>query len=102
MKSRFYIFFVLFFILSCQVNQGDRQAMVQALVDKKLEDFRLKQMKACHEKIEIQATRKVDTMLIDKARLEKEKLVKPMIPTKPNPPEIKTPFDTSDVAPIIQ
>lgn len=100
MKSYIFLFFLLIF--GCQIDQGDRPAMIQELVGKKINEFRIKKLRACYEEIEIEASKKADSILIEKARLAKEQLIKPDVPEKPAIPELKLPFDTSPVAPIIQ
>ena len=102
MIARFSKLGIFILMISCQVDQGDRQAMIQELVDKKLKDFTKNKNKSCYEEIEKLATIEVDSILIEKARLAKEQLVKPVIPEKPKVPELKTPFDDSPVEPIIK
>ena len=102
MIARFSKLGIFILMVSCQVDQGDRHAMIQELVDKKLKDFRSGKIKSCYEEIEKVATIEVDSILIEKARLAKEQLIKPAIPEKPQIPEIKTPFDDSPVEPIIK
>ena len=75
--------------------------MVQAQIDKKFKEVESSKMKSCYEEIVRLATLKVDSMLIEKSRLEKDLMEKPVIPSKPSEPELKKPFDDSEVKPII-
>jgi len=75
--------------------------MVQAQIDKKFKEVEASKMKSCHDEIVRLATLQVDSMLIEKSRLEKDLMEKPAIPSKPSEPELKKPFDDSEVKPII-
>lgn len=97
----FIVAVVVLFVGSCAPEQGDRQAMIRAEAQKKIDEFKSNKLKICYEEIERLATLQVDSMLIEKSRLEKDDLEKPAIPVKPTAPEIKTPFDDSEVKPII-
>ncbi len=89
-------------VSSCAPDQGDRQAMIKAEAQRKIDEFKSNKLKTCYEEIERLATLQVDSMLIEKSRMEKDNLEKPAIPTKPSAPELKTPFDDSEVKPIIE
>ncbi len=89
-------------VSSCTPDQGDRQAMIKAEAQRKINEFKTNKLKTCYEEIERLATLEVDSMLIEKSRLEKNQLDKPAIPNKPSAPELKTPFDDSEVKPIIE
>lgn len=92
----------VFLMSGCTIDQGDRKAMIKTEVDRKLKEVQSNKLKTCYEEIVRLATLEVDSMLIEKSRLNKNQLEKPTIPTKPSAPELKTPFDDSEVKPIIE
>lgn len=87
---------------SCMPDQGDRKAMMRAEVDRRLAEFRKDKLKTCREELIKTATLEVDSLLIERARLNKNDLVKPAIPEKPSTPEILSPLDSSPVQPILE
>jgi len=91
----------VFWIGGCAIDQGDREAMVQTHIAKKFKEVKSSKLRNCHDEIVRLATLQVDSMLIEKSRLEKDLMEKPAIPSKPSEPELKKPFDDSEVKPII-
>lgn len=96
------LFFVAFGFLNCTPEQGDRKAIVRAEVDRRLFEFRKNKLKTCQEELMKTATSQVDSLLIERARLNKNDLEKPAIPEKPLAPEILSPLDSSPVQPILE
>ncbi len=96
--------FVILLVLSwsCTPEQGDRKAMIDEEVERRLSEFRKNKSKTCREELIKAATLEVDSLLIERARLNKNELEKPEIPEKPIAPEIMTPLDSSPVQPILE
>lgn len=95
--------FVMFSsIFGCMPEQGDRKAMLRAEVDRRRLEFRKNKLKTCREELIKTATLEVDSLLIERARRNKNDLEKPIIPEKPNAPEILSPLDSSPVQPILE
>lgn len=104
MKYEFLKYSILFLLVlswSCTPEQGDRNAMIDEEVERRLSEFRKNKMKTCREELIKAATSEVDSLLIERARSNKDELEKPEIPEKPMAPEIMTPLDSSPVQPIL-
>lgn len=107
MKSEFLkysiaVWGVIFCFSSCMPDQGDRKAMIREEVERRLTDFQKNKLKTCREELIKSATLEVDSLLIERARLNKNSLEKPTIPEKPSAPEILSPLDSSPVQPILE
>lgn len=107
MKSEFLKYSIVFSVVlfcfwSCMPEQGDRKAMIRTEVERRLSEFRKNKMKTCREELIKTATLEVDSLLIERARLNKNDLEKPEIPEKPSAPEIMSPLDSSPVQPILE
>lgn len=76
--------------------------MMQELVEKRLSDYKKNKMKTCLKELVETATKEVDSLLIERARLIKNNLEKPLIPEKPEMPEILSPIDSNPVKPILE
>lgn len=85
---------------------GDSSTKVQrmAYIDEQVEE-RIKEYKRilddrCRENVLEEANRLTDSILLVRARLERDSLDKPPIPDKPDKPEVKTIIDSVPVAPL--
>jgi hypothetical protein len=89
------------FLFSCNDYSEVRQKMVEESYQQKIEEFVGSKNKECREEAISIASRKVDSILIARAKLNKDTLNKPIIPEKPIKPDIKQPLDSSEVGPIL-
>ncbi|MEZ5055652.1 MAG: hypothetical protein R2879_01310 [Saprospiraceae bacterium] len=93
--------FLTMFLFACNDYSELRQKMVEESYQQKIEEFIGSKNKECREEAISIASQKVDSILIARAKLNKDTLNKPIIPEKPIKPEIKQPLDSSDVGPIL-
>lgn len=86
---------------SCAPKQPvDRVVVIENYVSEKIESYKTSRLKSCREVALSKATEIVDSLLIERARLEKDTFGKPGKPEKPPRPEIKTPIDTTPIRPL--
>jgi|GEM_PF-2370858 len=86
-----------------QQDFSDRQALIQAKVDERVEDYRLSLIKRCRDKIMKEANIRVDSILI--VRSEEiytiDSIPRPERPVKPNKPVVPLLDKSEPIAPII-
>ncbi|HMQ49739.1 MAG TPA: hypothetical protein PKA00_19860 [Saprospiraceae bacterium] len=97
---------LLVFVAASCANEKDRdQAAVEKAiaeeVNKRLAEFQKVRMDMCREETYKEAGRRADSILIARARLEKDSFQKPPKPIKPEKPAIKLLDDTLSLKPII-
>jgi len=102
MSSRIFLFILFCAVLApgCREEKHAPEALIRSYVDEKLHEFENQRMEACRAVAFDNAAKIVDSLLIERARLEKDTLGKPPKPEKPLKPEIKTPLDSSSVKPL--
>ncbi len=86
-----------------QQDFSDREAMIQAKVFERVEDYRLNLQKRCREKVMKEANARVDSILI--IRSEEihtvDSIPRPVRPVKPDKPVVPLLNKTEPIAPII-
>lgn len=102
MKRAIFLIGICIFAIGCQPEQGDRKAMMQEEVRRRLADYEKQRTKKCRGELIKSATQQVDSLLIERARVNKNNFEKPLIPEKPDVPEILSPLDSSPVQPILE
>lgn len=76
--------------------------LIREVLAERLAEFRSIEEAKCQQKILEKAGELVDSTLIALARLQAKDIVpKPIIPYRPDRPEIKVPKDTTPVQPIL-
>lgn len=86
---------------SCKQEKTDRSPLLEAALSERLEAFRQTQERFCKEKSLEKAVKVVDSILVARARLEKDSLDKPPRPTRPERPALQSPLDSSPVRPLL-
>lgn len=101
MKLHYLLIIFALGLISFQVLDK-REILVQERLKEKLEQYKLVQLEKCQSDILKSANEKVDSILLAQAKNKTVDTVeKPPVPRKPHKPVIKTPKDTSAIAPII-
>ncbi len=83
-------------------NEVAVKAFVQAKVEERLENYRRILEKNCIEKALTEAGNLADSILITRARLQRDTLSKPPKPEKPEKPEIRRPKEDIPLAPLFK
>ena len=95
---------ILLFSLAACETQEDLQEQVKRLIDERVESrldkYTETMRNRCEERILTEATRIVDSILIERARMAKDTILKPVRVDRPDLPELKTLSDTTPVAPL--
>ena len=98
------IWFVLLFTTSCQMETNDpidKQTLIAIEVNKKLEKYEKTVLKKCREQVLEDAVLVVDSILIARAKAQRDTSSKPPKPDKPDRPAIIAIEDTSEIAPLL-
>ncbi len=86
-----------------QQDFSDREAMIQAKVSERVEDYRLNLLKRCWDKVMKEASARVDSILI--VRSEEihtvDSIPRPVKPVKPYKPEVPLLDKTEPIAPVL-
>jgi len=96
--------FVLFLILGFQKQDfSDREALIQAKVDERVEDYRLGVVKRCRDKVMKEAGIRVDSILIVRSAeiYTVDSIPRPTKPIKPNKPEVPLLDKSEPIVPIL-
>lgn len=103
LKSRYYLVLLLCFVFACS-QEEQRQAILQAQIQGKIEDFKSKKWEEYRQKEIETAIQRADSILLMNADLWQIPMdslrARPPKATKPNAPEIKTVVDSSPVKPL--
>ncbi len=103
---RFIIAIVLLATISSCVQERRSEARIKTLMETKVaeevEDFRKKQLASCRERILEKASRLADSIILERALTITiiDTLDRPIPPDRPVRPPIRSPKDTSPVAPF--
>lgn len=94
---------LILFISGCQKEaQIDRKTFIQQKVEERLADHRKIRIAACRDRYLQDATKLVDSLLIERARMEKDTIGKPPKPVKPTRPHLLSPLDSTPVKPLFE
>lgn len=77
-----------------------RMAYIEEQVEERIKEYKRILDDRCREDVLEEANRLTDSILLVRARLERDSLDKPPIPDKPEKPEVKTIIDSVPVAPL--
>lgn len=83
-----------------EYSQEDIQALIDAEVEKKIEQFTSTKLERCREELIAEASQMADSILIDEAYFERDTLLRPGKPEKPEKPVIKILKDTTALRPL--
>ena len=83
-----------------EYSEADVNALMEAEVQKKLDDFRRVKEERCLEELLKEAGRRADSILINQAFFERDTTLRPPKPLKPEKPEIKAYRDTTPLRPL--
>ena len=107
MKSRrlalFGIYVGLISLTACGGDsemKEERMAYIEQQVEERIEEYKRILDERCREDVIEEANRLTDSILLVRARLERDSLDKPPRPDKPDKPEVKTIIDSVPVAPL--
>ncbi len=108
MKIYLYVLLAIF-VLSCfscesdAVKNARRDKLIQAEVQRRIDEYLLTRTGNCEARLLEQASEKTDSILMEKAQelIKQDTIAIPNRPIKPGRPKLKTAKDTSDVQPII-
>lgn len=78
----------------------ERMAYIEKQVEERILEYKRILDERCREKVLEEANRLTDSILLVRARLERDSLDKPPRPDKPDKPEVKTIIDSVPVAPL--
>lgn len=98
----FLAFAALFFLLLAFQEPITRQQLIKEKIDGYVNNYRKTQEEKCRNEILERAGFIVDSLLIDRARSEKDTISKPPRPIKPDTPDRKRPKDSTAVAPLFR
>ncbi|MBX2873529.1 MAG: hypothetical protein KTR30_15555 [Saprospiraceae bacterium] len=90
-------------IASCGGDSGvkaERMAYIEEQVEERILEYKRILDERCREEVLDEANRLTDSILLVRARLERDSLDKPPRPDKPDKPEVKTIIDSVPVAPL--
>ncbi len=94
---------VLLILAGCQEEViVDRQKIMDDYIQKKLDDFESLRNTSCVKEAYRIATKEVDSLLIARAKMNRNQKEKPIIPPKPAKPTILRPLDSASVKPIFE
>ena len=101
------LFFVLLLLVGLSIAfQKPKPMTRQDLIDQKIEGFvtnyKKNELEKCRDKILETAGQIVDSLLIERAKQEKDTISKPPVPIKPTEPERMMPKDSTPIAPLFQ
>ncbi|NRB47836.1 MAG: hypothetical protein HRU41_09210 [Saprospiraceae bacterium] len=107
MKSRRIAFFCVYAglisLTACGGDgkvKGERMAYIEEQVEERIKEYKRILDERCQEDVLEEANRLTDSILLVRARLERDSLDKPPRPDKPDKPEVKTIIDSVPVAPL--
>lgn len=80
--------------------KGERMAYIERQVEERILEYKQILDERCREEVLEEANRLTDSILLVRARLERDSLDKPPRPDKPDKPEVKTIIDSVPVAPL--
>lgn len=94
---------VVLFAFGCEEPmQVDRKKLSADYIQRKLDDFESLRNASCVKEAYRIATKEVDSLLIARAKMNRNRDDKPVIPPKPPKPNIMQPLDSSSVKPIFE
>lgn len=103
LKNNCYFGLCLFFLISCN-QEEQRQAILQAQIQGKIEDFKVKKWEEYRQKELETAIQKADSILLMNADLWQLPIdtlrIRPPKAVKPGAPDIKTVVDSTPVKPL--
>lgn len=80
--------------------KGERMAYIERQVEERILEYKQILDERCYDTVLEEANRLTDSILLVRARLERDSLDKPPRPDKPDKPEVKTIIDSVPVAPL--
>ncbi len=80
--------------------KGERMAYIEQQVEERIQEYKRILDERCRDEVLVEANRLTDSILLVRARLERDSLDKPPRPDKPDKPEVKTIIDSVPVAPL--
>ena len=97
--------FILVMIMGFQKQDfSDREGMIQAKVDERVEEYRLSLLKRCREKVMKEAGARVDSILIVRSSEIHtiDSIPRPAKPVKPNKPVVPLLEESEPIIPILK
>jgi hypothetical protein len=102
-RTRLLLLAGLVSVFACRQNQeADRSVLIDEAVEVRLVSFQLTKEDNCREHVRDIATKIVDSLLIERARVLKDSMTRPLKPEKPVKPDIATPLDSTPIQPLFQ
>lgn len=83
-------------------NPTSKSEIIREKVKTSVLNFKMAQLKDCEDRILEKAGNIVDSLLIERARLQKDTISKPPRPNKPDKPNQISPKDSTPVGPLFQ
>lgn len=80
--------------------KAERMAYIEKQVEERIQEYKRILDERCRDEVLDEANRLTDSILLVRARLERDSLDKPPRPDKPDKPEVKTIIDSVPVAPL--
>lgn len=98
--------FILLLAAGCSGEKDRDQAAVERAiadeVERRLVEYKRIRLEDCQKAVMQEASRRADSILIARARLEKDTFMKPPKPLKPEKPTLKQLDDTLELKPILR
>ena len=105
LKNKYFALVILLTLMACggeQADQAERKAFIDEKVTERIAEYKRILDGRCRERVLDEANRQADSILLVRARLERDTSDKPPRPYKPDKPEVITIIDTVPVAPLFQ
>ena len=83
-------------------SQDQRMVYIEEKVEERMADYKQILEERCQERVLEEASRRADSILLVRARLERDTVGKPPKPYKPEKPTVKTLIDSIPVAPLFK
>ncbi|MFK7932592.1 MAG: hypothetical protein AB8G22_03725 [Saprospiraceae bacterium] len=85
-----------------QLPQVTKEQLRKERLQKRLSEFQRSVEKNCHEDIITRANEVVDSILIARAKASRDTITKPPRPERPERPDLRSPTDSTPVAPLLK
>lgn len=101
-KTAPYIFFMVFSFVSCHDKAALKQALIEKMVQEKIDNHVTKKKAACYKEAMKEALVMADSVMIQLALSRVDTSGKVNRPAKPPRPKIDLPVDTTPIRPLFE